>query len=245
MTKLPLFVAVLLGLAKFGAGPVWAEVPELSPKVPVTLSGVVVRVADGDTLTIRPHDQSVQGNIRVRFIAIDTPESHFRSARGKIVNQNPWGEDAHRALLKMVPVGSKVTVKSFGQDAYGRTLGRVLVGRSDVNLSQVASGMASMFFICGNNCDATYLKQLNFEGYRRACKKAQREGRGIYNPSNPLKELPFEFRAREGETELKRPVGDWTTKRLYSAKDYHRVHECDRLFFSTEADARRMGFTYR
>ncbi len=35
-----------------------------------------------------------------------------------------------------------------------------------------------------------------FEAYREALKEAVEEKRGIWNPEDPLKEIPFEFRLR-------------------------------------------------
>jgi micrococcal nuclease len=94
------------------------------------ITGKVVSIADGDTLTLL-----VSGNqqVRVRLAEIDTPE------RGQ-----PYAEKSKQQLADLV-FGRTVRVRSFGSDRYGRTLGRVFVGDVDVNAEMVRSGAAWVY----------------------------------------------------------------------------------------------------
>ena len=91
-----------------------------------TLTGKVVKIADGDTLTLLVGKTQV----KVRLEGIDTPE------RGQ-----PFGRKAGQALAKSV-FGNVVQVDDFGKDRYGRTLGIVRLGRRNVNLELVQGGWA-------------------------------------------------------------------------------------------------------
>jgi micrococcal nuclease len=91
------------------------------------LTGKVVSVADGDTLTLLA-DGTTQ--VRVRLHGIDAPE------RGQPFNRRSKDE------LSSLVFGKVVTVESLGEDRYDRTIGRVRVGGIDVNQHLVEQGMA-------------------------------------------------------------------------------------------------------
>lgn len=88
----------------------------------------MVKVADGDTLTILVNRQE----IRVRLQGIDAPEKgqdHSRLSREALSSQT---------------MGKKARVSWREKDRYGRVLGEVFVGASSesVNETQVAEGWA-------------------------------------------------------------------------------------------------------
>jgi endonuclease YncB( thermonuclease family) len=91
------------------------------------LSGRVVGVTDGDTITVLTvaHKQ-----VRVRLAEIDAPEK-----------DQPWGQRS-KALMSELVFGKPVTIQTSGQDQYGRTLGRVYVGPTNVNAEMVRRGAA-------------------------------------------------------------------------------------------------------
>lgn len=66
---------------------------------------------------------------------------------------------------------------------------------------------------------------------------------GIWDPENPLEELPFEYRLRTGDRDPDKPVGDWFTKMYVDPADYNEVHVNNRIFFFTEEDAIEAGYT--
>lgn len=91
------------------------------------LSGRVVAVSDGDTVTILTQDKA---QVKIRLAEIDAPE------KGQ-----PYGEKSKQILSGLV-FGKDVTVQSQSKDRYGRVLGRVFIDGLDVNLHLVELGAA-------------------------------------------------------------------------------------------------------
>jgi micrococcal nuclease len=89
--------------------------------------GKVVGVTDGDTITVL-HNSTP---IKVRLNGIDAPEAG-----------QPFGERA-KQFASALCFGDEVTVKTFGIDKYGRTLGDVVLGDGRIlNQELVKAGMA-------------------------------------------------------------------------------------------------------
>jgi endonuclease YncB( thermonuclease family) len=94
-----------------------------------TLYGRVVKVSDGDTLTLL-----VEGKqLKVRLIEIDAPES-----------KQAFGERSRKSLGEMC-AGQQATVRYSSRDKYGRVLGRVHCQGVDANSEQVRRGMAWVY----------------------------------------------------------------------------------------------------
>lgn len=91
-----------------------------------TLTGKVVKVADGDTVTLLVGTEQ----IRVRLWGIDAPE------KGQA-----FGNRAKQALSDTV-FGRAVRVDDLGKDKYGRTLGIIRLGDKNINLELVREGWA-------------------------------------------------------------------------------------------------------
>lgn len=89
--------------------------PRLAGPPQHPLSGVVSRVADGDTLDVSAGGRTVT----VRLEGIDAPEGG-----------QPFSAEARRHL-RVVAFGQRVTVVPSDTDRYGRLVGRVLVGADD------------------------------------------------------------------------------------------------------------------
>jgi endonuclease YncB( thermonuclease family) len=94
------------------------------------LSGEVVGVTDGDTLTLLTPDHH---QTRVRLADIDTPE------RGQ-----PYGGRAREALGALA-FRRQVRVVVEDTDRYGRSVGRVYAGAADVNAEMVRRGAAWVY----------------------------------------------------------------------------------------------------
>ena len=90
-----------------------------------TLTGRVVGISDGDTLTLL--DESRKQH-KIRLAGIDTPE------KGQ-----PFGEYCKKSLSDLA-YNRTVAVESNKLDHYGRVIGKVLVDGQDVNLEQVRRG---------------------------------------------------------------------------------------------------------
>lgn len=92
-------------------------------------SGTVTRVADGDTLWVRPVDTE-RKPMKVRLLGIDAPE-----------RCQPGGREATQALEARL-LHRRVEVQASAQDDYGRALGRVFDEDGDVNAWMVEQGHA-------------------------------------------------------------------------------------------------------
>ena len=110
--------AVLLVVGCAYAAGCWAAGSELA--------GRVVRVSDGDTITVL---DATNAQHRIRLAGIDAPESS--QAFGKV----------SRANLSHLVAGRTVRVVERGRDRYQRILGVVYVDELDCNLQQLKDGM--------------------------------------------------------------------------------------------------------
>ncbi|MFM7320492.1 MAG: thermonuclease family protein [Armatimonadota bacterium] len=131
------------------------------------VSGKVVSVADGDTITVlAPGNRQV----KVRLDGIDAPES-----------RQDYGQRAKQAASDLV-FGKQVSVDIRTRDRYGRSVGVVRVGGTDVNTALVEGGWAWWYrqYAPGN----TVLSRA--ESSARAAK------RGLWASSAPVP--PWEFR---------------------------------------------------
>ena len=92
-----------------------------------TITGRVVGVADGDTLTVLDADK-VQH--KIRLAGIDAPEK-----------KQAFGNRSKESRSDLA-FGKAVEVETEKRDRYGRQIGKVLVNGRDANLVQIERGMA-------------------------------------------------------------------------------------------------------
>jgi endonuclease YncB( thermonuclease family) len=92
-----------------------------------TIQGKVVRVSDGDTITIL---DATNAQNKVRLNKIDAPEK-----------KQAFGEVSRKHLASMV-AGKIVNVEWAKKDKYGRILGDITIGTTNVNLRMVQDGLA-------------------------------------------------------------------------------------------------------
>ena len=90
-----------------------------------TLTGLVVGIADGDTLTLLDANNNQH---KIRLSGIDSPE------KGQ-----PFGQACKKSLSDLA-YDRAVAIESSKLDRYGRVIGKVLVNGQDVNLEQVRRG---------------------------------------------------------------------------------------------------------
>jgi micrococcal nuclease len=140
---------------------------ESEPQRPTNETGVVARVNDGDTLTLR-------SGAKVRLVQIDAPE----------LTTDCYGRAAQRILASLAPAGTRVQlVRDPGlddRDRYGRLLRYVFVGETDVNVELVQRGAASPYFFRNERgehaaqlLDAVESSQDGHRGYWGACPRAR------------------------------------------------------------------------
>lgn len=142
--------------------------------VPSALAATVVSTGDGDTLRVNDGRKTVT----VRLGCIDAPER----------SQRPHGQMAANRLRQLLPKGQTVELRTIDQDRYGRTVAEVYVNNQSINLQMVRDGMALLYRQYSKNCDANQFIQ--------AEQQAKQQGLGIWNPSNPLQVMPWDYRKR-------------------------------------------------
>ena len=91
------------------------------------LHGLVVAVADGDTITVL--DESKQQH-KIRLMGIDAPEK-----------KQAYGQSSKESLSDLVYM-KDVDVFWLKHDRYGRTIGKVSFDGNDMCLEQIKRGMA-------------------------------------------------------------------------------------------------------
>ncbi|WP_305804481.1 thermonuclease family protein [Stenotrophomonas sp. YIM B06876] len=131
-------------------------------------SGQVVKVADGDTVTVLHNRQQV----RVRLGSIDAPEK-----------RQPFGTRSQQHLSSLV-FGKTVRVKEDGKDRYGRTIGVLYVDGSNVNRQMVGAGMAW-----------AYTDYLNDKAMPLFEFKARLTRSGLWADAHPV--APWQFRRNQ------------------------------------------------
>jgi endonuclease YncB( thermonuclease family) len=89
--------------------------------------GRIIRVTDGDTVTLLRSDNT---RITIRLAGIDAPESRM-----------PYGHAAQTHLSGLV-LNKEVVAVIQKKDRYGRTVATLLHGTQDINLTMVQAGMA-------------------------------------------------------------------------------------------------------
>jgi endonuclease YncB( thermonuclease family) len=90
-----------------------------------TLTGRVVGIADGDTLTLLDDSKTQH---KIRLAGIDSPEK-----------SQPFGQHCKKSLSDLA-YDRVATVETAKLDRYGRAIGKVWVDNRDVNLEQIHRG---------------------------------------------------------------------------------------------------------
>ncbi len=99
--------------------------------IPPITSGKVIKVYDGDTITIAsklPHDNSPVYRFSVRLLGIDTPE-----IKGSSAQEKDLAKKARDALSAQI-LGKIVYLENIGIEKYGRILATVFY--EDLNVNQ-------------------------------------------------------------------------------------------------------------
>ena len=131
-----------------------------------TLEGKVVKIADGDTLTLLT---SSNQQVKVRLAGIDTPE-----------RKQPFGNKAKQALSSLA-FQKQALIEAETKDRYGRTVGVVFVNGQNVNAELVKQGMAWVYRKYNKDMDLYELES-----------RAKKEKLGLWLDENPIP--PWEWR---------------------------------------------------
>jgi len=135
------------------------------------ISGKVVAVGDGDSLTLV---DSAGKKMRIRLAQIDAPE--YKQAFGT----------ASRKSLAAICLRKPATVEAVETDSYGRMIGKVNCAGVDANVEQVRRGMA--WVVARNTLPNSPLPEMEAN--------ARLRGLGLWAGDKP--EPPWEWRKRQG-----------------------------------------------
>lgn len=216
-----LLLTIVLALALTGAA-------QQANNVQLVIEGKVVRVSDGDTITVLDADNKQH---RIRFQGIDAPES-----------KQAFGQASKENLSKMV-FGKQVTVTWDKVDKYRRTVGKVLLDGRDINIEQVKAGFAWHY--------KKYSEEQPAEDrvtYAKAEEEARAAKRGLWQDPNPTP--PGEWRAEAKAERWGPPPPEGTVIGNKGSKKYHRpdcpgyrdMAERNRVFFKTVEEAEAAGY---
>ncbi len=146
-----------------------------------TLSGRVVGVSDGDTVTILDASKRTH---KIRLLGIDSPEK-----------KQPFGERAKQSLSDLV-YNKQVNVEGGKPDRYGRALGKIVLDGQDINLEQIRRGRAWHY--------KQYARDQSPQdriAYAEAEATARAQRAGLWQDAQPVP--PWSFR-REGREQSAR-----------------------------------------
>jgi endonuclease YncB( thermonuclease family) len=144
----------------------------VAPFARADVEGIVVRVSDGDTLTVL---DSARMQHKVRLAGIDAPE------KGQ-----PFASRSKQSLSECA-FGRNASVIGHKLDRYGRLVGKVVVDGADCNLLQVQRGLAWHY--------KQYRKEQPSQdrlAYARAEDQAREHAAGLWRDTLP--QPPWEYR---------------------------------------------------
>ena len=121
------------------------------------LSGKVVSIHDGDTITILQNKRQ----IKVRLFGIDAPEL-----------KQPYGKKSKQFLANLI-AGEVVEVEENGKDRYKRTIGTFYLNGKDINAQMVENGYAWAY----RKFSKKYTAQES---------KARKQGLGLWRDKEPI-----------------------------------------------------------
>ena len=152
--------------------------PQITPSSS-DLVGRVVKVSDGDTITVL---DSSKNQHKIRLQGIDAPEK-----------SQAYGDAAQRYLSGLI-AGQEVRVAWNKRDKYNRILGTVYIKRTEVNLAMLRAGYAWHY----KKFDST-------PAYAQAESEASAARRGLWAGLDPIP--PEQFRHGRARTPAAPPGG--------------------------------------
>lgn len=161
-------IAVLCGQVRASEAKGYVAISRSSVSAPAgdrVIVGKVTRVSDGDTIHVT---DGLNVKHKIRMLGIDAPESSQK-----------FGAESTQHLASLI-ANQFVKVAYSERDQYGRVLGTVWLGDTNVNLSMVESGHAWAYHY---NKDPQYAE---------AQSRAKRAGRGLW--INPDAQDPWSYR---------------------------------------------------
>ena len=135
------------------------------------IQGKVVKVADGDTITILDSENK---QIKIRLYGIDAPEK-----------AQDFGKVSREYLAELV-AGKTVNVTVLSKDKYGRSVGRIEIDGKEVAEEMLKSGLAWLY--------TAYCKIPECEQWKTLETQAKTAKIGLW--SNPTAQEPWLWRKK-------------------------------------------------
>ncbi|WP_298031856.1 thermonuclease family protein [uncultured Desulfovibrio sp.] len=133
--------------------------------------GRVVKVADGNTITVEPERGG--DRVKIRLHGVDAPEKN-----------QPYGQSS-RGFVNNAVLFKTVDAKPMSKDRYGRTVGIVTLQNGDVLQELLLDrGLAWVYERYCTNCD----------DWRSLQDNARRNHKGLWSDKSPMP--PWEWRKR-------------------------------------------------
>lgn len=145
---------------------------------PWTLTGDVVRVVDGDTVTLLDAERQEH---RIRLASIDAPEK-----------RQPWGQAARQALAEQSWRRS-ATARCSKRDRYGREVCTLHIDGADLGLALIRAGLAWHYL--------DYVREQTREeaqAYGQAQAAAREAGRGLWTDAEPTPPWAWRRQSKRG-----------------------------------------------
>lgn len=131
-------------------------------------------VQDGDSLLFIPRGENTE--VKVRLFGVDAPE-----------RDQDWADESRENLRKLIDE-QEIRLQVVDVDQYGRSVAKVYVGNTYVNLEQLKAGMAWLYeYYCDPKQDADLIS---------AARTAESGRVGLWSDSSALN--PREHRRRYG-----------------------------------------------
>lgn len=203
----PVFIRILLLVSLFISIPTQAD---------TTVTGKVVKVADGDTLTLRIKNK----RLKIRLAEIDTPEK-----------AQAYGMLAREALVDKV-MGKLINVRITTTDRYKRSIGHIYLNNRHINAEMIKEGHAWVY--------RNYLKDRSLLAIEKQARLAKR---GLWALPISERQAPWEWRkARRNSNKIKSKPTQTVAKGCISNKRYckHMTNCNEAIFYLNQCHRKNM-----
>lgn len=189
----------------------------------------VLSVHDGDTLTAV--DVSNNTRVKVRLMGVDTPEVDFMKE-----TQGDVAIAARDFLRSLIPADGMITLSEDSQiDKHGRILGRLLNGKTELNIEMLRNGWGMIYFIY------PFEKRV-VSDYSKASKEAFDNRLGVFSNDYRDTQEPYQFRMRVQKQVGRNPVGDLELKKVVPPEEINKIPVWKRVFFPNYEMAYQNGY---
>jgi len=203
----PIFIRILFSLSLFIS---------ITAQADTNVTGKVVKVADGDTLTLRIKSKQ----LKIRLAEIDTPEK-----------AQAHGMRARKALVDKV-MDKIITVRITTTDRYHRSIGHIYLNNRHINAEMIKEGHAWVYRRYSNDDSLVALE-----------KQARLAKRGLWALPISQRQAPWDWRKhRRLGNKSKTKINTSSTQGCSSSKRYckHMTSCKEALFYLKQCGRSRM-----